>query len=146
MRYGTKVTALLKFLKDLWVKEPKAKVIIFSKYSVMLRLVHELLEASGVASVTVEGFVLLSLPIPDLDWSLPVPCSVHHASPGWSSLPSPSFCVVCFLTVWRFRNIHCRNKAIFSFSGACSVILLGLGTAASGTNLTQATHVILVGK
>jgi hypothetical protein len=47
-------------------------------------------------------------------------------------------------TVTVQGNIHCRNKAIISFGKECSVILLGLGTAASGTNLTAATHVILV--
>jgi DNA repair protein RAD5 len=41
-------------------------------------------------------------------------------------------------------NVARRNKAIVEFKSKCKVILLGLGTAASGTNLTEATHVILV--
>lgn len=44
-------------------------------------------------------------------------------------------------------NVHMRNKAISSFSGVGGggprVILLSLENAASGTNLTEATHVIL---
>jgi len=41
-------------------------------------------------------------------------------------------------------NVHRRNKAILSFSKNCKVILLGMKSAASGTNLTQATHIVLV--
>jgi len=41
-------------------------------------------------------------------------------------------------------NVMRRNKAIVEFKNTCKVILLGLGTAASGTNLTEATHVFLV--
>eukprot|EP01126_Amoeba_proteus_P066157 TRINITY_DN9521_c0_g1_i1.p1 TRINITY_DN9521_c0_g1~~TRINITY_DN9521_c0_g1_i1.p1 ORF type:complete len:258 (+),score=47.59 TRINITY_DN9521_c0_g1_i1:1390-2163(+) len=41
-------------------------------------------------------------------------------------------------------NVYRRNKSITSFSEKVNVILLGLDTAASGTNLTQATHVVLM--
>eukprot|EP01126_Amoeba_proteus_P007671 TRINITY_DN12753_c0_g1_i3.p1 TRINITY_DN12753_c0_g1~~TRINITY_DN12753_c0_g1_i3.p1 ORF type:complete len:149 (-),score=38.81 TRINITY_DN12753_c0_g1_i3:137-583(-) len=41
-------------------------------------------------------------------------------------------------------NVFRRNKAITAFSSTCKVILLGLTAAASGTNLTQATHVVLM--
>lgn len=41
-------------------------------------------------------------------------------------------------------NVARRNKAIVEFKSKCKVILLGLGSAASGTNLTEATHVFLV--
>lgn len=34
-------------------------------------------------------------------------------------------------------NVARRNKAIVEFKSSCKVILLGLGTAASGTNLTE---------
>lgn len=43
-------------------------------------------------------------------------------------------------------NVWMRNKAIRSFQGYADirVMLLSLGKAASGTNLTEATHVILI--
>jgi SNF2 family DNA or RNA helicase len=42
-------------------------------------------------------------------------------------------------------NVYRRNKAITAFSKDVKVILLGLKSAASGTNLTQATHIVLMG-
>ncbi len=45
----------------------------------------------------------------------------------------------------HFRNVYRRNKAIMAFSKDVKVILLGLKSAASGTNLTQATHIVLMG-
>lgn len=44
------------------------------------------------------------------------------------------------------RNVFMRNKAIQGFSKDIKVILLGLQNAASGTNLTQATHIVLMGE
>lgn len=44
-----------------------------------------------------------------------------------------------------FRNIQSRKKAIAGFSKDIKVILLSLENAASGTNLTQATHIVLMG-
>jgi SNF2 family DNA or RNA helicase len=46
------------------------------------------------------------------------------------------------------RNVHNRNKAISAFKAddlRVRVIMLGLESAASGTNLMEATHVILLG-
>jgi hypothetical protein len=48
-----------------------------------------------------------------------------------------------------FRNVHNRNKAITAFKAddlRVRVIMLGLESAASGTNLMEATHVVLLGK
>eukprot|EP01127_Copromyxa_protea_P003356 TRINITY_DN13182_c0_g1_i1.p1 TRINITY_DN13182_c0_g1~~TRINITY_DN13182_c0_g1_i1.p1 ORF type:complete len:1050 (+),score=253.50 TRINITY_DN13182_c0_g1_i1:21-3170(+) len=93
---GSKIAHALTNLRNLWKKEPDAKVIIFSKYTWLLSRMGELLAQEGVASVVVEG------------------------------------------------NVHRRNKAIHAFSKNVKVILLGLKSAASGTNLTQATHIVLM--
>uniref|UniRef100_A0A6B2KWZ7 F-box domain-containing protein n=1 Tax=Arcella intermedia TaxID=1963864 RepID=A0A6B2KWZ7_9EUKA len=93
---GSKVAHVITYLRRLWKNQPKAKVIIFSKFNWMLYLIGNLLELEAISSVFVVG------------------------------------------------NVHRRNKAISAFSTDCKVILLGLTSAASGTNLTQATHVLLV--
>jgi len=96
LKYGTKLAKIMEYLTNMWKKNPDAKVIIFSKFSIQLEKIRMLLDGEHIRSVVVAG------------------------------------------------NVARRNKAIVEFKNACKVILLGLGTAASGTNLTEATHVILV--
>lgn len=54
-------------------------------------------------------------------------------------IPAPSY---------NSRNVHRRNNAIGAFKDddqSVRVIMLSLESAASGTNLMEATHVILLG-
>jgi len=41
-------------------------------------------------------------------------------------------------------NVHARNKAIRMYEGDCKVMLLNLSSKASGTNLQQASHILLI--
>lgn len=46
----------------------------------------------------------------------------------------------------KFRSVHRRNAAIKSFKESTArVMLLSLSNSASGTNLTEATHILLLG-
>lgn len=96
LKYGTKLTRIMQYLKKMWEEKPESKVIIFSKFSAQLERIRALLDGERIRSVVVAG------------------------------------------------NVARRNKAIVEFKSTCKVILLGLGSAASGTNLTEATHVMLV--
>jgi len=95
-RYGSKMAALIKYIKAL----PKDKqIIIFSQWHRMLVRVGETLQEEGVSNVFCKG------------------------------------------------NIWIRNRAISSFKKQnmnVRVIMLSLENAASGTNLTEASHIIML--
>jgi len=98
--YGTKLAHLIAYLHKLWASKPESRIILFSKYTALLKDVQNVLEKSGIGCTTVKG------------------------------------------------TVYQRNKAIDTFKGKlsteCKVILLSLKNAASGTNLIEGSHVILL--
>jgi SNF2 family DNA or RNA helicase len=98
-RYGSKLTRLSSWLKELFSDDPKHRAILFSKFTDYLRAVEELLNIAGVPCAFLEGTVTNKTKI-----------------------------------LQQFKE---ENSPI-------KVILLSLEKSASGTNLVEATHVVLL--
>jgi SNF2 family DNA or RNA helicase len=55
-RYGSKLTRLSSWLKELFSDDPKHRAILFSKFTDYLRAVEELLNIAGVPCAFLEGY------------------------------------------------------------------------------------------
>ena len=117
-RYGSKLTRLSSWLKELFSDDPKHRAILFSKFTDYLRAVEELLNIAGVPCAFLEGYS-------------------HHNTTPYNTYTNP----ISFSTVTNKTKILQQFK---EENSPIKVILLSLEKSASGTNLVEATHVVLL--
>ena len=96
-KYGSKLGKIISMVRQL-VSQDKNRIIIFSQWDAMLKLIGNSLAENGIENSFIKG------------------------------------------------NVWCRNSAIkkFKLGKKNKVIMLSLENAASGTNLTEATHIFFV--
>ena len=146
-KHGTKLGNFLFYLKRLWTDNPAAKVIVFSsvwkwekgvkksgsaqtnssiQISGLLNKIASLLYEYNVNYSYAEGYVL----------SFFLVSLLFHSS---------SYVVVFIFFSYRTTTNRTREIAAFKKDATVRVALLNIYTNASGTNIIEASHVILMG-
>jgi len=115
---GTKLTHLLKYLRHIQARDEDdsdTRVLIFSCFSGMLKHISDYLSRNGITPLFCQGNVYVRRKMIDC---FQLQEEVDHGLPS-------------------------RKKKKKGSAGQTKVMMLSLENAASGTNLTRATHVIL---
>jgi hypothetical protein len=135
---GTKLGNLAYYLKKLIKENDDARIILFSQVSVYMLVWH----ASNRLSIV--GYSSVAYLTSCLKYWLRVTLN----APSWKGmlvLHSSIHIITCHFC----SNVIRRTKAIQNFKAKDStirVMMLGLNNAASGTNLMEATHIVLIGR